>query len=127
MHGKAILHTEVNGAMLSLQALHHGLETGFGQTPSPHADLWHGTGEEVDLIDSLTGTKVGVLDVYEDGDIVYQTDAITLEVHGTTAITPVPHGGVIFSLPSKKPHEAMLLKVPCSGLPTLTEVPLHAW
>jgi hypothetical protein len=78
--------------MLSLQALRTGLEAGFRQSPSPHADLWHGVGEEVDLIDQMTGTKVGVLDVYEDGDVVYQTEGIALEVHGTNDITSLPEG-----------------------------------
>ena len=107
--------------MLSFEALRTGLEAGFGQSPSPHADLWHGTGEEVDLIDQMTGTRVGVLDVYEGGDVVYQTERIALEVHGTNAITPLPEGGVVFSLPGTKPHNVTLFKVPRSGLPTLTQ------
>jgi hypothetical protein len=107
--------------MLSLEALHSGLEAGFGQSPSPHADLWHGAGEEVDIIDQMTGTKVGVLDVYEDGDVVYQTERIALEVHGTHAMTPLPEGGVMFSLPSTQPHNVTLFTVPRSGLPTLTQ------
>ena len=107
--------------MLSLETLRAGLAAGFGQSPSPHADLWHGAGEEVDLIDQMTGTKVGVLDVYEDGDVVYQTKRIALEVHGTSAIIPLPEGGVIFSLPGTKPHLVTLFKVPRSGLPTLTQ------
>jgi len=107
--------------MLSVDALHTGLEAGFGQAPSPHADLWHGTGEEVDLIDHMTGTKVGVLDVYEDGDVVYQTERIALEVHGTHTITPLPEGGVMFSLPGTKSHHVTLFKVPRSGLPTFTQ------
>ena len=107
--------------MLSVETLRNGLEAGFGQVPSPHADLWHGTGEEVNLIDHMTGTKVGVLDVYEDGDVVYQTERIALEVHGTHTITPLPEGGVIFSLPGIKPHNVTLFKVPRFGLPTLTQ------
>jgi hypothetical protein len=107
--------------MLSLEALRTGLEAGFGQLSSPHADLWHGAGEEIYLIDQMTGTKVGVLDAYEDGDVVYQTECIALEVHGTNAITPLPDGGVIFSLPGTKPHHITLFKVPRSGLPTLTQ------
>ena len=107
--------------MISVEALRTGLEAGFGQAPSPHADLWHGAGEEVNLIDHMTGTKVGVLDVYEDGDVVYQTEHIALEVHGTHAITPLPEGGVIFSLPGTKPDNVTLFKVPRSGLPTFTQ------
>ena len=107
--------------MLSVEVLRTGLEAGFGQAPSPHADLWHGTGEEVDLIDHMTGTKVGVLDVYEDGDVVYQTERIALEVHGTQTMTPLPEGGVMFSLPGTKPHDVTLFKVPRSGLPTFTQ------
>ena len=107
--------------MLSVETLRTGLEAGFGQTPSPHADLWHGTGEEVDLIDHMTGTKVGVLDVYEDGDVVYQTERIALEVHGINAITPLSDGGVVFSLPGTKSHCITLFTVPRSGLPTLTQ------
>jgi hypothetical protein len=107
--------------MLSLKALRTGLEAGFRQSPSPHADLWHGVGEEVDLIDHVTGTKVGVLDVYEDGDVVYQTEGIALEVHGTNDITSLPEGGVIFSLPGTNPHTVTLFKVPRSGFPMLTQ------
>src|SRR6266516_3942252 len=107
--------------MLNIEALRTGLEAGFRQSPSPHADLWRGAGEEVDLIDQLTGTRVGVLDVYEHGDVVYQTECIALEVHGTNAINPLPEGGVIFSLPGTKPHTVTLFKVPRSGLPTLIQ------
>ncbi len=107
--------------MWSLEALRIGLAVGFGQSPSPHADLWHGAGEEINLIDQMTGIRVGVLDVYEDGDVVYQTERIALEVHGTNAITPLSDGGVIFSLPGTKPHCITLFTVPRSGLPTLTQ------
>ncbi len=69
----------------------------------------------------MTGTKVGVLDVYVDGDVVYQTKRIALEVHGTNAIIPLPEGGVIFSLPGTKPYHVTLFKVPRSGLPTLMQ------
>jgi hypothetical protein len=107
--------------MLSYEALHLELEAGFGQVPLPHADLWHATrGVEVNILDQSTGVRVGILDVYEDGDVVYQTEAITLEVHGATTITPLPNEGVIFSLPSPQPHEVTLFKVPRAGLPTFT-------
>ena len=99
------------------------LEAGFGRSPFPHADIWHAVpGAEVDIVDQTTGARVGILDVYENGEVVYQTDAITLEVHGTTDITPLPNEGVIFALPSRKPHEVTLFKVPRSGSPTLTQV-----
>lgn len=68
----------------------------------------------------MTGTKVGMLDVHEDGDVVYQTEGIASEVHGTIDITSLPEGGVIFSLPGTNSHAVTAFKAPLSGFPTLT-------
>ncbi len=43
--------------MWSLEALRIGLEVGFGQAPSPHADLWHGAGEEFETSNTHTSRR----------------------------------------------------------------------